>query len=72
MIVSDRGVFFKGFVDFLRNLQKGLEFFSKIETFFKFRTMYETIFKFCFMYETLFGSVWHFFFSVFIVIVNIL
>jgi len=45
MIVNGRRVFFKG-----------LEFVSKIETFFRFRTMYGIIFKFCFMYKNFFKS----------------
>jgi len=49
MIVSDEGVFFKRFRRFPRKPKKGLEFVSKIETFFRSRTVYETILKFRFM-----------------------
>ena len=43
----------KGFVESLRNLQKGLEFLSLFCTFSGFCTMYQTIFRFRIMYRTL-------------------
>src|SRR5579862_4499995 len=57
-LVSLRNLF-KGFVDFLRNPQKGLEIVSIFETLFRFRSVHETLFRFRNLHETLFGSVWY-------------
>jgi len=62
-IVNWRETFLKGFMNFLRNLKKGLEFLSNFEYFFRFRDTYETLIYvsfcmrnlFCF-YETVFSS----------------